>query len=75
MLALTLGVDLSLSKLVAIPWPREGSGLEFRAEFFNTFNHPQFANPDSDFASATFGVITSTAVNAQVGQLGLKFSF
>ena len=70
-----VNVDLSLSKLVALPWPREGSGLEFRAEFFNTFNHPQFANPDANFSSATFGAIISTAVNARVGQLGLKFSF
>jgi len=70
-----VNVDLSLSKLVVLPWPREGNGLEFRAEFFNTLNHPQFANPDSNFVSATFGVITSTSVNARVGQLGLKFSF
>ena len=68
-------VDLSVSKYFAFRWPRDGSGLEFRAEVFNGFNHPQFANPDSNFSSATFGVITSTAVNARVGQLGLKFSF
>jgi hypothetical protein len=68
-------VDLSISKLLAIPWPHDGSSLQFRAEFFNTFNHPQFANPDSNFSSPTFGVIPRTAVNARVGQLGLKFSF
>ena len=33
-------------------------------EFFNALNHPQFANPDSNFSSPTLGVITSTAVNA-----------
>jgi hypothetical protein len=69
-----VNVDLSMSKLVALPWPRDGSSLEFRAEFFNVLNHPQFANPDSNFASATFGVSSSTAVNARVGQLGLKLS-
>lgn len=68
-------VDLSMSKLFALRWPRDGDTLEFRAEFFNAFNHPQFANPDGNFSSPTFGVITSTAVNARVGQLGLKFSF
>jgi len=42
-----VNVDLSLSQLAALHWPREESGLEFRAGFFNTLNHPQFANPDS----------------------------
>jgi len=70
-----VNVDLSLSKLASLHWPREGSNLEFRAEWFNTLNHPQFANPETNFSSATFGVITSTAVNARVGQLGLKFNF
>jgi hypothetical protein len=70
-----VNVDVSLSKPVALRWPREGSSVEFRAEFCNTLNHPQFANPDANFSSATFGVITSTAVNARVGQLGLKFRF
>jgi hypothetical protein len=68
-------LDLSISKLTRIHWPREGSSLEFRAEFFNAFNHPQFDEPESNFSSANFGVISSTAVNARVGQLGLKFSF
>ena len=70
-----VNVDLSISKLTSLHWPREGSNLEFRAEFFNALNHPEFANPDSNFSSSTFGVITSTSVNARVGQLGLKLSF
>jgi len=70
-----VNVDFSLSKLTALHWPREGSNLEFRAEFFNALNHPQFANPDSNLSSSTFGVISGTSVNARVGQLGLKFSF
>jgi hypothetical protein len=68
-------VDLSVSKRMGLHWPRDGTSLEFRAEFFNAFNHPQFANPDSNFSSTTFGVITATSVNARVGQLGLKLSF
>jgi hypothetical protein len=35
----------------------------------------QFANPDTNFTSPTFGVISSTAVNARVGQLALRFTF
>jgi hypothetical protein len=68
-------LDLELSKTISFDWPREKSSLTFRAEFYNAFNHPQFSNPDSNFTSPTFGVITSSAVNPRVGQLGLKFAF
>jgi len=68
-------LDLALSKTVPLNWPVERANLQFRAEFFNAFNHPQFANPDTNFASPTFGVISSTAVNPRVGQVALRFSF
>jgi len=68
-------LDVALSKVVALNWPTEGSTLQFRAEFYNALNHPQFADPDSNFSSPTFGVINSTSVNARVGQLALKFVF
>ena len=68
-------LDLALSKAVVFDWPHEKSSLEFRIEFFNALNHPQFANPDSSFSSPTFGVISSTSVNARVGQLALRFAF
>jgi hypothetical protein len=68
-------LDFALSKTVMVNWPIEKSSFQFRAEFFNTLNHPQFANPDTNFASPTFGVISSTAVNARVGQLALRFTF
>jgi len=67
-------LDVALSKTVALDWPHEKSRLEFRVEFYNALNHPQFANPDTNFTSPTFGVISSTSVNARVGQLALKFS-
>jgi hypothetical protein len=68
-------LDLALSKAIPVAWPREKSTIEFRAEFFNALNHPQFANPDTNFASPTFGVISSTAVNARVGQVALRLSY
>jgi len=68
-------LDLALSKAVTFNWPREKSSLTLRVEFYNAFNHPQFANPDSNFTSPTFGVINATSVNARVGQLALKFAF
>src|SRR5271169_122457 len=68
-------LNLSLSKNIPLRWLREGSNLQFRVEFFNIFNHPQFADPDNNFSSTTFGAISSTSVNPRVGQLALKFSF
>ena len=68
-------IGLAFSKTVAINWPVEKSSLQFRGEFYNALNHPQFSNPDANFTSPTFGVITSTAVNPRVAQLALRFGF
>jgi hypothetical protein len=68
-------LDLAVSKTVMVNWPTEKSSFQFRAEFFNALNHPQFANPDTNFTSPAFGVISGTAVNARVGQLALRFAF
>jgi hypothetical protein len=68
-------LDLAFSKTVLVNWPIEKSSVQFRTEFFNTLNHPQFANPDTNFTSPTFGVISSTAVNPRVIQLALKLAF
>jgi hypothetical protein len=68
-------LDLAFSKSIELRWPVEKGSLQFRAEFYNALNHPQFANPDSNFTSPTFGVIGSTSVNPRVGQLALKYSF
>lgn len=69
-----VNTDFSLIKHFQLP--REGMGLDFRSEFFNLFNHPQFGLPSADFNSAgTFGKITSTVNNARLIQFGLKFRF
>jgi Carboxypeptidase regulatory-like domain/TonB dependent receptor/TonB-dependent Receptor Plug Domain len=68
-------IDLAISKAVPLNWPIEGNSFQFRAEAYNALNHPQFTNPDANFASPTFGVISSTAVNPRVVQLALRFSF
>jgi hypothetical protein len=60
---------------------REGrASLEFRVEFFNLFNRPQFSAPNTTCCStnnANFGVVTSTApgTNPRLVQFALKFSF
>ncbi len=64
--------DIALHKNTKI---RETMDLEFRAEFFNLFNHTQFENPDGSIDSGTgFGVISS-ARDARIGQVALKLSF
>ena len=68
-----VNTDFSVIKNFALPW--EGKGLEFRAEFFNIFNHAQFALPAADFASGGFGAISSTVNNPRLVQFGLKFNF
>jgi hypothetical protein len=68
--------DMSISK--SFRGVREGHSLMFRTEFFNTFNHPQFAIPldtDASDAGSTFGVIDRTSVNPRVIQFALKYSF
>jgi hypothetical protein len=68
-------LDLAFSKNVPLDWFIEGSRLQLRAELYNAFNHPQFANPDTNFTSPAFGSIGSTSVNARVGQVAVKFAF
>jgi hypothetical protein len=53
----------------------ESTDLEFRAEFFNLFNHPQFFQPGQDLASSDFGQILRTVNNPRLIQFGLKLTF
>ena len=52
----------------------EDKKLQFRAEFFNLFNHTNFSGPNSDRASAAFGTIRSTLAPRQI-QFALKLYF
>jgi hypothetical protein len=63
--------DMALEKDLRLT---ESKALEFRAEFFNTFNHAQFNNPNGNITSGIFGLVTSAA-NPRIGQLALKFMF
>jgi hypothetical protein len=66
--------DLEASKAVKMPY-REGHQLMFRAELFNAFNSPQFANPGGTLGTGTFGRVTGTAADNRQIQLALKYSF
>jgi Carboxypeptidase regulatory-like domain/TonB-dependent Receptor Plug Domain len=64
--------DLALSKTT--PLRGERLKLEFRAEFFNIFNHAEFSNPDTNINGGTFGQILTTA-DPRIIQLALRLSF
>ena len=78
-------LDFSITKQTQLA---ERVGLQFRVEFFNILNHPNFAQPDHNVTPGpgTAGLITQTPDVAQTNpglggggprviQLGLKFNF
>jgi hypothetical protein len=79
-----LNFDFQAGKIVRIG---EKQIVQFRAEFFNFFNHAQFALPGYTgqspfanngplFASGTqLGVISQTSVAPRLIQFALKYSF
>jgi hypothetical protein len=64
-------VDLSLFKNFSLT---ETSHIQFRAEAFNTLNHPNFMLPENDLASPEFGQILQAAP-PRLLQLALKLVF
>ena len=70
-------LDFSASKQISFG---EGARqLQFRADFFNIFNHPNFDLPDRIFDSRTFAQLSSANANGtkpprQI-QIGLRFLF
>lgn len=67
--------DIALLKRTPVRWPNENANVEFRSEFFNAFNTPQFSNPTFSRSLSTFGQITSTAVAPRIIQFALKYNF
>ncbi len=65
-------LDLSVFKHFAIT---ERYRLQFRAEFFNFFNHPQFDLPNASVGSPNAGVISSTVGTPRDIQFSLRLSF
>jgi hypothetical protein len=64
--------DMTIAKAFNL---REAHSVQFRAEFFNALNHPQFAIPDTLASDAAFGKIGALSVNPRIIQLALKYSF
>jgi hypothetical protein len=68
-----VNTDFSVIKQFALP--RKEMGLNFRAEFFNLFNHPQYGMPVNDINETGFGAVNSTVNNPRLVQLALKLTF
>ncbi len=75
--------DMSLDKELKIT---ERQSLTFRTEFYNAFNHTQFANPQSssfptlargggNSVAPVQGIISATTVNPRLIQFGLRYRF
>jgi len=67
-------VNTDFSVIKTFPLPRE-MGLNFRAEFFNLWNHAQFGLPVNDVSSVAFGAVNSTVNNPRLVQFALKMMF
>jgi hypothetical protein len=73
-------LDLALAKTTAIT---ERFNTEFRVEAFNLLNHAEFANPDTNVFSGTFGQVTTTDFGSgqtqlqtqRILQLALRLTF
>jgi len=79
-------LDYSMAKTVRIPRVSEQFAAQFRAEFFNIFNHPNFGLPQQTAIftqgtngggsiSPTAGQITNTTTSSRQIQLALKLTF
>jgi Carboxypeptidase regulatory-like domain len=67
--------DFSVAKITPFRLFGEDNTIEFRAEFFNIFNHGQFPDPATTVSLAGFGQITSTSVAPRLIQFALKYAF
>ncbi len=76
-----VNTDFSIFKDIPMSF-REGTNLQFRAEFFNLLNHPQYwlsgisGTGEQDIHSpSSFGVISQTLNNPRLIQFALKLQF
>jgi hypothetical protein len=75
--------DTTVMKNTRVGGIHESALLQFRAEFFNLFNHPQFGNQGgvnpvpffNNVANGNFGQIGATSLNPRLIQLALKYIF
>ncbi|HEY1945380.1 MAG TPA: carboxypeptidase-like regulatory domain-containing protein [Bryobacteraceae bacterium] len=66
-----INFDFTLYKDFAIT---EKQKIQFRAEFFNVFNHTNFTTVSTNYGSATFGQVTAAA-DPRIAELVLRYEF
>jgi hypothetical protein len=67
--------DFDFALLKKFGLGKESRFLQFRAEIFNLFNHPNFDNPNVTETSSTFGKITSAGVqDARASSRQMQFA-
>jgi hypothetical protein len=65
-------VDFSVARRFSI---REGTALEFRADFFNLLNHANRDNPVSDISTVDFGKVLTFSSSPRIIQVSIKLTF
>ena len=65
-------VDLTLGKVFKTT---ETTRLEFRSEFFNVLNHPNFGLPNATVNSPQFGTVGRTSTTSRQIQFGVRFQY
>ena len=68
----TVRLDVNLVKRIRIGERKE---LEFRADAIDLLNHPNFAKPDTNINSLTFGRIVATNGGNRLIVLNARISF
>ena len=64
--------DVSLNKTTRI---NERYSVQFRAECYNAWNHPNLDNPNTTPTNSAFGAITGQSPSPRQFQLALKLTF
>jgi hypothetical protein len=67
--------SFDLAMLKRFPLKKDSRYLQLRSEIFNSFNHPNFDNPNVTVTSSTFGKITSAGVqDARASSRQIQFA-
>ena len=67
-------INFNFSLFKTFPISEHLGRIEFRSEFFNLFNHPNFGTPDYTVGDGTFGQVLS-AQDPRLTQFALKWLF
>jgi Carboxypeptidase regulatory-like domain len=67
--------DMAIVKTTKVGGIHENATLDFRTEFFNVWNHPEYTPPATSVSSATYGQITSSIGSPRLIQFAVKYVF